>query len=214
VKILAILFIFITSFNAYANDWFVVAKASAIGETHRVKTTSIYEEKNNGGEKITGAIFELETKNGSKISTFDRYVTNADCVRGYGEVYTLSTSGKFVSRVEFSMDGNSIASAIGTFLCRAFSARNESLSKKNQDTEETAAQKKWAETIEQFFDAEKNRQDGIDYRSNKKMLESFDLAVKYLANDPKNNDKTMLWFLLEADTIIKRAYFPDAYPLN
>jgi hypothetical protein len=68
---------------------------------------------------------------------------------------------------------------------------------------EDEARKKWFDTIDEFYATEALKPGGIDYRKDSTKRLQLDTAVKSLANDPKNEDKTMLWFLTEADKIVK-----------
>jgi len=78
-----------------------------------------------------------------------------------------------------------------------------------QRSEKKAAEDKWADTIDQFLRTEASRPGGIDYRKDSFKMMQLDTIVKQLANDPKNSDKTMLWFLVEADRIVKEHYSPE-----
>lgn len=78
-----------------------------------------------------------------------------------------------------------------------------------QRSEKDAAKDKWSDTIDQFLKTEASRPGGIDYLKDDFKLMQLDTIVKQLANDPKNNDKTMLWFLVEADRIVKEHYSPE-----
>jgi outer membrane lipoprotein SlyB len=71
------------------------------------------------------------------------------------------------------------------------------------------ADKKWRDTIAQFLDTEASRPNGIDYRNNSFKMLQLDAIVKELANDPKNEGKPMLWYLVEADRIVKEHYSPE-----
>lgn len=75
--------------------------------------------------------------------------------------------------------------------------------------EENGAAKKWSDTIDQFLQTEASRPDGIDYRNDSFKMMQLDTIVKQLANDPKNEGKPMLWFLVEADRIIKEDFSPE-----
>lgn len=76
------------------------------------------------------------------------------------------------------------------------------------------AEKKWSSTIEEFLATEASQPNAIDYRNSSFKMLLLDKTVKELANDPKNNDKTMLWFLVEADRIVKEEYSPERALLN
>lgn len=64
----------------------------------------------------------------------------------------------------------------------------------------------WQDTVKLFLDAEEALPGSFNYRTNAFNLEVLDLMVKDLANKPANQDKPMLWFLVEADRIVKEAY--------
>lgn len=59
------------------------------------------------------------------------------------------------------------------------------------------ARQKWAWEVDNFMDAAKDN-DGVDYRHNKMLNAALDTAVKELAADEANSDKTGKWFLREA----------------
>lgn len=58
------------------------------------------------------------------------------------------------------------------------------------------AEQKWNWEVDNFMETMKEQ--GVDYRANKLLNAALDTAVKELANDPKNNDKSGKWFLNEA----------------
>lgn len=70
----------------------------------------------------------------------------------------------------------------------------------------TPEEEKWSNAIETFMDVEAASPGGIDYRSEPAKLNLLDITVKALANDPKNTDKSMSWFLIEANRLVKAAY--------
>ena len=69
---------------------------------------------------------------------------------------------------------------------------------KGQLTDEKAAREKWNATIEAFLKTEAARPGGTNYRKDQLKLKALDKYVRELGNDPKNQDKPMLWFLTEA----------------
>lgn len=56
----------------------------------------------------------------------------------------------------------------------------------------------WVAAINTFVQAEAARPGGVDYRKDKRMQSQLDKYVKQLANDPKNDQQSMVWFLSEA----------------
>lgn len=64
------------------------------------------------------------------------------------------------------------------------------------------AQRSWLQRVNILMDTAK-RDDGVDYRASKEMHEQLDRAVKFLANDPANGDKSEQWFLDEAHAMVK-----------
>ena len=76
---------------------------------------------------------------------------------------------------------------------------------------EDEARKKWLDTVQEFYATEALKPDGIDYRKDSFKQSQLDTVVKSLASDPKNEDKTMLWFLTEGDRIVKERYSPERF---
>ena len=72
----------------------------------------------------------------------------------------------------------------------------------NQAAEDKAVKEKWITTINTFLETEAARPGGIDYRSDKKKHAALDKYVKQLANDPKNERQSMVWFLVEAHKMV------------
>lgn len=70
----------------------------------------------------------------------------------------------------------------------------------------TPEEEKWSQAIDTFMDVEAASPGGIDYRNEPAKLQLLDVTVKALANDPKNSDKSMSWFLIEANRLVKAAY--------
>lgn len=66
-----------------------------------------------------------------------------------------------------------------------------------------SAEKKWLDAIDEFMKTEASRPNGIDYRNSPADTALLDFHVKALANEDANKDKTMLWFLVEADQLVK-----------
>ena len=98
----------------------------------------------------------------------------------------------------------------GCMIAKGWSEDRETASlTARQNNDERLAKEKWAETIDQFIRTEASRPGGIDYRKDEFKLMQLDAIVKQIASDPKNNDKTMLWFLVEADRIVKEHYSPE-----
>lgn len=64
----------------------------------------------------------------------------------------------------------------------------------------------WAQAIQTFLDVEAASPGGIDYRNDEPKLQLLDVTVRTLAKDPKNGDKSMNWFLIEANRLVKEAY--------
>jgi uncharacterized protein YceK len=82
-------------------------------------------------------------------------------------------------------------------------AKASEIAASRRDDASRTASEQWAETIRKFMDAQTKLPGGIDYRNDDIKLSALDTYVKMLGNDPRNNDKTMLWFLVEADRLIK-----------
>lgn len=76
-------------------------------------------------------------------------------------------------------------------------------------SEKDIAEAEWRTTIDQFLKMEAARPDGIDYARDELKMLQLDITVKQLANDPRNESKSMQWFLIEADRIVKEHYSPE-----
>lgn len=68
---------------------------------------------------------------------------------------------------------------------------------RDYDRSQELAKQKWAWEVDTFMDSAKEN-DGVDYRQNKMLNAALDTAVKELAADEANSDKTGKWFLREA----------------
>jgi hypothetical protein len=67
----------------------------------------------------------------------------------------------------------------------------------SQDMTQQSAQQAWATTVNTFFSSVKTS-GGPDYMADEARRNDLDLFVKALANDDRNNEKPMDWFLTEA----------------
>jgi hypothetical protein len=79
---------------------------------------------------------------------------------------------------------------------------------------ESNAEQEWRATIDQFLTVAASQPGGIDYRKDDLKMHMLDTIVKQLANDTKNTGKPMLWFLVEADKIVREEYSPERQWLN
>lgn len=79
--------------------------------------------------------------------------------------------------------------------------------KKNhtEESEDDEIEDKWRKTIDAFLEITM-LSGGIDYRSSPEKMALFDATVRMLGHDPRNKHKSMSWFLVEADKIVKDAY--------
>lgn len=75
-----------------------------------------------------------------------------------------------------------------------------------QASEKERGEERWHQTIATFLDVEAASPGGIDYRAEPAKMQLLDITVKGLANDPKNEGKSMSWFLIEANRLVKAAY--------
>lgn len=71
-----------------------------------------------------------------------------------------------------------------------------------RDMSQQSAEAMWKQTVESFI-AENPKNGGIDYAKNRTANVALDAYVRQLANDPNNNDKSMLWFLEKADSLVE-----------
>jgi hypothetical protein len=203
VFLLACLAFFIAIPNhAVASDFYKIAESEDGSET-KIKVSSVSYGKNKKGDDFTSAVFQTYLASSGKLFINERYVLNQDCERGYGRIFTLDTEGKFMFTSDFALEGDSVASKMAKALCVAYEKRKARIAKQAQDA---SADTKWRETIDEFLKTEALKPDGIDYRNDPEKMQLLDSMVKQLANDPGNGDKTMLWFLMEADRIIKQRF--------
>lgn len=72
--------------------------------------------------------------------------------------------------------------------------------------QDDAASDKWEMTVKQFLISQSSMPGDADYLNHPDRMETLDAYVKALANDSKNNDKSMIWFLEEADKLVKIKY--------
>lgn len=64
-------------------------------------------------------------------------------------------------------------------------------------------QREWMRNVNTFMaDATKPEMGGVDYRKNPAMAQDLDGFVKYLANNPANEDKSPRWFLDQAHKLV------------
>lgn len=71
-----------------------------------------------------------------------------------------------------------------------------------QDVDE----ERWRQAIETFLDMEAASPGGIDYRKDPAKMDLLDATVRALGRDPRHQDKSMSWFLMEANRMVKTAY--------
>lgn len=176
------------------------------GSETKIKMSSVSYGKNKKGDAFTSAVFQTYIPSNDKLFITERYVLDKDCERGYGRVFTLDTDGKFIFSSDFALEGETNSSNIAKSLCIAYENRKKRIEKQAQSA---SADAKWRQTIDEFFKTQASLPNGIDYRKDEFKLMQFDAIVKQIASDPKNNDKTMLWFLVEADRIVKEHYSPE-----
>ncbi len=188
--------------HAAASDFFKISESEDGSET-KIKASSVSYGKNKKGDDFTSAIFQTYLASSGKLFINERYVLNQDCERGYGRIFTLDTEGKFMFATDFALEGDSNASKMAKALCVAYENRKKRTAKQALDA---SADAKWRETIDEFLKTEAIKPEGIDYRNDPEKMRLLDGMVKQLANDPVNSDKTMLWFLMEADRIIKQRF--------
>lgn len=77
----------------------------------------------------------------------------------------------------------------------------ESKVEMNEQTRQSA----WLNSIEEFKRTTA-RADGVDYDKNPQYLAEWDRAVKFLASDDANKDKSGSWFLSEAHAMVKARF--------
>lgn len=64
----------------------------------------------------------------------------------------------------------------------------------------------WEQTVNRFLIMQMPLAGDIDYINDEEKYKTLDAYVKALASDEKNNDKPMIWFLEEADKMVKIKY--------
>lgn len=78
---------------------------------------------------------------------------------------------------------------------------------KSQETQQQKqAKERWFAAIQTFIEIEASRPDGINYLSNSAQLNALDTYVKMLANRNANEGKSMSWFLIEANKLVRKDY--------
>jgi hypothetical protein len=70
----------------------------------------------------------------------------------------------------------------------------------------TKAADEWEMTVKQFLISQSSMRGDADYINHPDRMETLDAYVKALASDDKNKDKPMIWFLEEADKLVKIKY--------
>lgn len=176
----------------------------------QIKTPTIKFGFNLNGEETTSAIILTYIKSENKNYVNERSVVNADCERGYGKITAADTEGKILFKSDYVLGAEYTAANIAKVLCRAYSIKKErSGSLQKQIDEKVLATEKWKATINEFIETEALKADGIDYRKSKEKMELLDSYVRLLANDNTNSNKTSLWFLMEADRLVKLKYQPE-----
>lgn len=70
----------------------------------------------------------------------------------------------------------------------------------SQEMSQQTAQQQWQNTVNTFLNSVKSE---VDYLANEDLASDLDLFVKQLANNPKNADQSMTWFLEQADRRVR-----------
>jgi hypothetical protein len=191
------------SANPAIVDSDLVELSSSQNGSIKIKFSTLAQSKNNGGFLITSAIIQTDLKETSNVFFTDRYVINSDCERGYGQLHALDLEGKFIFKSAYVLGGDSNASIIADALCSFYRSNQKRTEKKQLLAPKSESEAKWRNTINEFIATEKIRLGGLDYQGNSELMSALDSYVRDLAKDVANEDKTMLWFLTEADRLVK-----------
>lgn len=72
----------------------------------------------------------------------------------------------------------------------------------SQEMAAQAAEQQWNHTVQSFMTATA-KAEGIDYKTDTEKNADLDMFVRFLAHEPKNEDKAPEWFLTEAHKCVK-----------
>lgn len=178
-----------------ADEWINPSKSRAV----QVKSGSLSKETSNSGKTYWSVIARWSTKDDKGYKFFIESVSDEDCKKGYGARITKELSGKIFSTYEFVKGGGTVGSNLADFIC-------DVSSRQDGDRKNDVVTEQWRDAIGAMMNSEAVRPGGIDYQSDPEKLKLLDSTVRSLGRDPKNREKSMNWFLGEANRIVRAAY--------
>lgn|GEM_PF-3006083 len=97
-----------------------------------------------------------------------------------------------------------------------FKQATSQLSQAKAAPEKSDSADKWKTEVQTFIEVEAARPGGIDYRKDKEAQELFDKYLKQIASDPKSNNQSGTWLLIEShkqvvSTMAQKKRWLDAF---
>lgn len=94
-----------TSFSSSSSHWI------------DYKNYSYKQIKNKAGEEIAVMIFQWTSKKTSNVTVEKSYVSQKDCLRGYGTVVYTKLDGTYKMESEFAEGGSSVNTSVARVIC-------------------------------------------------------------------------------------------------
>jgi hypothetical protein len=113
----------------FAQDagWVTVATSTDGHDVYRIKLHSGQRSTNGAGEYMTVVVGEDENKITHSTEIMKWYVTDKDCLNGYGNLVMLDMDGNYKFETAFASGSNTVGSGIAERICAAnASSKSES----------------------------------------------------------------------------------------
>lgn len=100
---------------AGAEEWLDVASAKDM--KFEARSGSFERSRTKGGKAVAAVLGRARDLKSTDITFEKWYVSEDDCIRGYGKLVTLTMNGEYKYETDYVAKGGNIASAIGDFVC-------------------------------------------------------------------------------------------------
>lgn len=131
---LLLLVAFATAAQAQDNGWFEVTKSPDGDTTYAFKLHTSQHTQDTKGVPITAVVGRIVHNAANKIEIVQFYVTDADCIKGYGNLVLTDINGNLKGAAPFADGGGNIAGDIAGLVC---TASNHYRSKAAEETGES-----------------------------------------------------------------------------
>ena len=107
---------------AQQNGWAQVTTSTDGNDVYSIKLHSGEHTLNKQGQPIEVVVGQVTHKQQGTVELLKWYVTDSDCVQGYGNLVILDIDGNYETEAPFAQGGKNIASGIAAVVCAAASA--------------------------------------------------------------------------------------------